>query len=182
VNVDFIRGQVASLGMLETEYLPETEFVWMESFNGSSLTLDTTRNSEVPLHRTSDPVKVFQHPGETNNFSATATLSGDTIFFECASRNAYALPKGGAPVFLEMNYRNSSIMTVGLYLAAPGEIRQQAILNLNPSEEWNKIYINLTPTITFNADASNHKVFIGFVKIGDIDSSTIYLDHLKLIY
>jgi hypothetical protein len=81
-----------------------------------------------------------------------------------------------------MNYKNNHNLTVGLIMVHSGQTIQQPILVLNPSEEWNKIYINLTPTLAYFFDASDFRVFIGLLRSPDTETATIYLDNLKLIF
>ena len=181
-TVELEAGATHTLTSLYTAYNDNVNFIWMEDFNRGTLSIDTTSNSETRLVRISDANHVFRYGNEVNEHSAMAWLQGDTILFECASVNSFALPKGGAPVFLEMNYKNDFNITVGLYIVISGQVFQHPVLILTPTEVWNKIYINFTPTITEFYNSTDFKVFIGFLKPSDIESATIYLDHLKLIY
>jgi len=181
-NVNLVPGQVSTVTDTVTTYDPNTTFVWLENFNGSAISLDTTSNSETQLMRTSNPDEVFNYRDELNDFSAMAVVAGDTALFECASINTFELPRDGSPVFLEMNFRNNHIITVGLLMKQSGQVSQQSVLVLNPSEVWNKIYINLTPTLTFHHDATDFRIFIGLLKTDPEATATIYFDHLKLIY
>lgn len=181
-TVNLIPGQTASVTDTITTYDPTTTFVWLENFNGGAVSIDTTSNSETRLSRTSDPELVFKYRNELNDFSAMATIAGDTALFECASINTFDLPRNGSPVFLEMNFRNSHNITVGLLMKQSGQVTQQSVLVLNPSEEWNKIYINLTPTLAYYYNATDFRVFIGSLKIDAEETANIYFDHLKLIY
>lgn len=181
-QADLIRGSTFIITDTLTTYDENTTFLWMEDFNGGALSIDTTANSEVGLRKVSDPSQRFHLENEFNEFSAGAVITGDTMLFECATINSFDLPKGGKPVFLEMNYKNNYNLTVGFYLTSSGQIVQQAILVLNPTETWNKIYINLTPTISHYFNTTDFKIFIGLLKPDDIESAELYFDHLKLIH
>lgn len=165
-----------------TTYKNNIKFAWMEDFNGNVLSVDTTGNSQTGFQKVSDTDLVFRHGDEINPFSAMARLEGDTTFFEIATKNSFDLPKGGVPVFLEMNYKNDHIATIGFYLTLSGQVVQHPVLVLNPSEKWNKIYINLTPTIANFHTATDFKIFAGILKNPDTGSATFYFDHFKLIY
>jgi hypothetical protein len=175
-------GEISTLTDTLVYYAEQTTFEWMEDFNGGAVSIDTTSNSEARFFRVSDPQLVFKYNNETNAYSAMARVSGDTLLFECATINSFNLPKDGSPVFLEMNYRNNHNLTVGLLMTSAGEPVQQPLLVLNPSENWNKIYINLTPTISFFSGADDFRIFIGMLRSNDSETATIYFDHLKLIY
>lgn len=181
-SLALIPGEITSLTDTLVYYEEHTTFEWIEDFNSGAISIDTTSNSEAQLFRVSDPQLIFQFDNETNDYSAMASVSGDTLLFECASINSLNLPKDGSPVFLEMNYRNNHNLTVGLLMVSSGELLQQPLLVLNPSENWNKIYINLTPTISFFSGADDFRIFIGMLRSTDSNAATIYFDHLKLIY
>jgi hypothetical protein len=59
---------------------------------------------------------------------------------------------------------------------------QQDVLVINPTKTWNKIYINLTPTISNNTDASKFKVYFKATKEEGAENSEIYLDNIKLLH
>ena len=66
-------------------------------------------------------------------------------YFEIESTAFTDIPANGTPVYLEIQYRNEVPFFIGLsgrsallpsYKAFP--------LGLNPSDSWNKVYVNLT--------------------------------------
>jgi hypothetical protein len=181
-TAELIPGEITSIENVVVSYDDKTTFLLMENFNGNTISIDTTSSSEVRIQRIDDPELIFHYQSELNQYSAVASLSGDALRFECASTNNYNLPKGGKPVFLEMNYRNDHNLTVGLFVNLQGQVIQHPILVLNPSPEWNKIYVNLTPTISNFALSIEFRIFMGLVKDLATENATIYIDHLKLLY
>ncbi|HHN48190.1 MAG TPA: hypothetical protein ENN08_04555 [Bacteroidales bacterium] len=181
-NVRLSQGNTTKIENVLVNYGSNTTFSWMEDFNGGAVSIDTTSASETRLLKISDPELVFSHPGEHNPFSAMASITGDQLRFECATLNNFDLPKDGRPVFLEMHYKNDYNLTVGLMIVLQGQPIQHPILVLNPSVEWNKIYINLTHTLSNFYQSNDFRVFLGFVKSPDTETATIYFDHFKLIH
>lgn len=182
LSANLIPGAVDTLPPITVTYDPTTTFVWMENFDTGAMTLDTTTGSQAPLVRTSDPTLVFAYNNETNTHSATAFITGDSVLFECVTVSKFNLPKNGSPVFLEMNYKNNFNLTVGLIATVSGQTYQQPVLVLNPSPDWNKIYINLTPTIAYYATATDFRIFLGLLRTPGADTASISLDHLKLLH
>lgn len=182
ISVNLVPGSTDTIPAITVTYDPATEFVWMENFNTGAMTLDTTTSSQALLVRTSDPAIVFAYKNETNSYSATASITGDSVLFECATVSKFNLPKNGLPVFLEMNYKNNYNLTVGLIATVSGQTFQQPVLVLNPTEDWNKIYVNLTPTIAYYTNATDFRIFIGLLRSPGADTATICLDHLKLLH
>jgi hypothetical protein len=62
------------------------------------------------------------------------------------------------------------------------QTKQQPVLVINKSEAWNKIYINLTPTISMNYDASQFRVFFSARKEAGGAEADIYIDNIKLLH
>jgi hypothetical protein len=59
---------------------------------------------------------------------------------------------------------------------------QKDLLWINPKQEWNKIYVNLTTTISEGVNASSFKVFIGMRRDFELEKNELYFDNLKVVY
>ena len=84
-------------------------------------------------------------------------------------------------VFLEMNYKSNNEFTVGL-LVNGSVSSQRSILVINPSSSWNKIYINLTPTLSSITSATSFRVFLTAQKNTKDANGEIYIDNIKLLH
>ena len=63
------------------------------------------------------------------------------------------------------------------------QITQHPVVVVNPTGgEWNKIYVNLTPTVNDNYNADYFKIFIRMDKSSSVEEATLLLDNVKLIY
>ena len=113
-------------------------------------------------------------------------LSLDEYLIDVATNvgndEGYVLPQVGEPVFLEFDYKNNNVFTTGLYVNELSQIIQHPVLNINPSSEWNKIYVNLTPTVSSNTGAIDFNVFFGAVIGSGVDEPRILIDNIKLIH
>ena len=92
------------------------------------------------------------------------------------------LPQVGAPVFLELDYKCNTQFLVGVYVNYPQSVIQKDLLWINPKEDWNKIYVNLTSTISEGINASSFKVFIGMKRDFELEKNELYFDNLKVVY
>ncbi|MDD3876564.1 MAG: hypothetical protein PHT69_08075 [Bacteroidales bacterium] len=177
MEVTFERGTTQSFN-LSTAYQTETVFKWMENFEDGGISLEKTTKSEVDITKTDNIEDVFE-----GNFSAKAVLDSNKSIFECHTINAYELPKYGAPVFLEMNYKINSQVHVGIYAYSPSQVVQRAVLILNATDTWKKIYINLTNAVSENINATEFRIFFGMLKNEDESIvPTAYFDNIKLIH
>jgi hypothetical protein len=180
-TLDLKRESITDLGHLAFSYVTGTKFSWLENFEQSNLSIDSTARSEVNLVRTFVPELAAAFPYETNKYAAKVIISSDSVVFECASHNSYKLPTDGSSVFLELNYKSNNAFTVGLFING-SFTSQNSVLVVNPSDTWNKIYINLTPTLSANSSAISFKVFFTAMKSKEIPNAEIMFDNIKLLH
>lgn len=181
-TLNLVRDSIVRLTDTVVTYHNRTVFAWMEDFDDPSVTLDTTSISSVALQRVSDPEIIFNFPGEPNTHSGYVFFDGDSGFFECITIESFNLPTDERAVFLEMNFKNNTPVTVGIIARDGNQTFQHSVLILNPSEAWNKIYVNLTPSVNRFIGNYTFYVFIGFSRVGDEPAALVYLDNLKLVH
>jgi hypothetical protein len=91
------------------------------------------------------------------------------------------LPKFGAPIFLEFNYKCNYQFTVSLYAYGSGGVSQFPVLHFNPSLDWNKAYLYMTPSVSGAYTADYYKIAWGMINATGEDSIALCLDNIKLI-
>lgn len=175
------QEKVTQLGHLNFNYVSTTKFAWLEDFEQVNLTLDSTKRSEVNFTRAKLSELEASFPGESNDYAASVIIDKENLVFESVSHDAFKLPTDGTAVFLEINYKTNNPFTVGLFIN--GEISgQRPVLVINPSSTWNKIYVNLTPTLSTYTSANNFKVFFTAKKSNDVEKAEIFFDNIKLLH
>lgn len=158
-------------------YKEGTTFAWKEDFDDVRVSMKKTARSDTTVVITTNPEEVFE-----GGYSGKITLTEDKGFFEILTDTAYVLPQTGSRVFLEMNYKCETVLTVGVFVNGYSTMEQVSVLNLNPSAGWNKIYVNLTTAVTSDQNALDYSVFIGGIITEGVDMEENYIDNLKLIY
>lgn len=158
-------------------YRPTTEFVWLEDFEGASISIDT-----VNLFSKVNIVKTELGNAFEGNYSGMIHLTSENNTFEAASFDSFLLPTGGRPAFLELNYKNDYTFSVGIFAQNSGGIIKKEIIYLVPQENWNKIYINLTDKLMDSPNAVDFKIFFRTVLSEQHESAEIYLDNIKVMY
>ena len=183
-NINFIKDSIIvldSLFALTTFYYNDTEFPWggvgQEDFEESGITIDSTYRSETGITVTSQDV--FE-----GNHSGLVTLSGTVDFFEAKSDedDPFYLPQAGSYVFLELNYKTNNHFTVGVFANSNTSSSQHPIFVIKPNDEWNKIYINLTPTVSRETQALDFNIFFGAVLDEGVEKAEILFDNIKLVH
>ncbi|HBK19840.1 MAG TPA: hypothetical protein DDZ07_00800 [Cryomorphaceae bacterium] len=181
-NWDLNEGstRVLSPQFLTFEYNPTYDLIVVEDFDGIGLNYNKTIQSDTNLLITSDTSEVFHYPGETPNKSGKFVLPPVTLG-EFKTLQAFDLPKYGANIWLEVNYKTDVALTFGV---TANEILQSAktpVVTLFPNEEWNKVYINLVTEVSGYPNALDYNLFFGSINTTD-DTATVLIDNIKLLY
>lgn len=153
-------------------YLDSINF-FIEDFEGVGIDLETTSISHT---------SIIELNNGSNNYGG-GILTDSLIIFELTTDKLSNLPQSGAPVYLELDYKCNTQFLVGVYVNFPqSSVLQKDLLWINPKEDWNKIYVNLTSTISEAVGAEFFKVFISMQRDFTLDANTIYFDNLKIVY
>ena len=170
INEQYFDSRTTIEIIPEINYLDSAKF-FTEDFDGSGLSLDT------------DSASFFTD--ETDGIDGEygkITLTDSMLISEITTYEIDNLPQAGAPVYLELDYKCNTQFLVGVYVNFPGSVLQKDLLWVNPKEDWNKIYVNLTSTISEGVGAESFKVFIGMKRDFELDTNTLYFDNLKVVY
>jgi hypothetical protein len=169
-----------------TVYKPNVQFKWIEDFElGTYSTAPSSKNTH------SDSIVIIDrdHPnafkGPFSNYSAAILFpkTNDRIFFEHASVEKFLVPGMGRDIYLEIDYKTNIELQIGIYADKPDMYEQIPFIILNPSEEWKKIYINLSIETSVLPANSPIQIFYGFVKPQGVEMAPeVYLDNIKLNY
>jgi len=169
-DITFSQNETKTIAPV-VSYLDSINF-FLEDFEGSGVNIEISAISDTILLTSSD--------GD-NNFGI-GVLSDSLFTFEIATDELIDLPQSGAPVFLELDYKSNTQFLVGVYVNYPQSVIQKDLLWINPKQDWNKIYINLTSTISEGINASSFKVFIGMKRDFLLEKNELYFDNIKVVY
>ena len=168
-----------------THYYPkddsDIEFAWMEDFE-RQIGFETVPYSDTTIIRTDrDTPDVWKDKEGNSHYSGYVWIE-DTLTFCITTPKLYDLPNQGNSVFLELDYKCTDVFTVGLFAKIASEERMD-LVNVNPSEKWNKIYINLGPNIT-DSYIDNPEYFRVFISgsTGKSMEAEYYFDNIKVVY
>lgn len=153
-NVDLKDLETTTLSPT-TSYASFTDIPFMEDFENAGSGFAATSKSDTVLLKSSAS-EAFE-----GKASGHIYLEPGRDIFEATTSDAFVLPKSGKPVFLELNYKCNHPFIVGI-MANESQISTQVpVIFLNPSETWNKIYINLTQEVSSHTSAIDFSLFIG---------------------
>lgn len=168
-------------------YSPRTFYTYnnLEDFEDNTLTFERSSRSDTSLIRLTDSQYLAVDPliNEPNKGVGYAYLADKDLLFEVVSVEEFKnLPKAGANVYIEMNYKVDAVVTVGVYRNAEGQINQVPVVSLYPNDEWQKVYINLVTEISAYPNAEGFRLFIGGVNLEGNGPKELFFDNIKLVY
>ncbi len=159
-------------------YVSFAKFAFMENFEGVGIILAPgPLGTADTMKQTFDKKLVFE-----GNGAGVARLKKNQATFQCISNTAYALPKGGAPVFLEFNYKCNHNFVSGIYANSLSNVTMTSIIGMNPTESWNKMYVYLSPTISSSSNAYDFNIYFAMFNGNSEDNLELLIDNIKLVY
>ena len=175
-TLNFISDSILSL-VPTTKYKQNLNF-YSEDFDGLGNNFDISINSDTNFISPFPTDSVY---GELSNIGKVV-LQDPFLNFEATTFEIDDFPSAGSPVYLELDYKNNSTFIIGAYVNFSQSVIKKSIIAINPSEDWNKIYVNLTPTINESIGAQSLKVFISMLRPESMNSAELSIDNFKIIY
>ncbi|MBK9491876.1 MAG: hypothetical protein IPO07_26060 [Haliscomenobacter sp.] len=185
-NIELKANEIDSIRPKAT-YRSGIRFAFVENFESNSHVFQTlvTGNESNRMSITNEGA--FEGSG-----SGLIQLSTQYPAVELATRDAYSglLAKGSA-VYLELNYKSEVPLSVGVIaykagnLSGGGQILYSA--GFNPSENWNKIYFNLSRVVA-DSKLDDYQIILKTEIPKNTDGTTlrpnarIWLDNVKLVH
>jgi hypothetical protein len=163
------------------EYMSQTLF-WIEGFEDAGTQLNLTPASDTSLI-IFDPIG---HPDIVLDGTPCGGIILDQDHRYVRLYTDENFDVYGGPVFLEFDYRNDVVLTVGIQYLQGGVPRADPYLFLVPTRRddgsmpWNKVYVDLSPV--FNVGGITQRNFFFEVELPlSRNSGELYLDNIKLL-
>jgi len=159
-----------------TRYYSSTKF-WIEDFDESSVKLET----DVSV---SNATLAVEPNGPWDNYGHIALTSSDSLWVGLTNV-ALVLPKSGAEVYMEVDYRNTNSILTGLISYASGVSTDHPNISMNAQTsgvQWKKIYIDLKDIVSNTASANNYKAYLRTLLDSGLSSSDVYIDNIKIVH
>lgn len=159
-----------------TTYTSLTRFFINEEFEDSSTELDTTPESAAALEIITDPVHVFDGLA-----SGKVSLANNGDKMVLMTDKFYLFTNKFKPVFLELNYKGNADFNISVDAYQNSSVYPISVLNIRQSENWNKIYIDLSSAIHGFPGTALFKLKITAEKKDSNPASEFYFDNIHLI-
>ncbi len=175
-TVNLVEGEVVSLTPSST-YNSNVTFALVEDFEESNLFEDDRDNNSATQINLSIQ-------GAYEGSSGRIELTTDNPRIEVASNLVFEdLPTdASSQVYLEMDYKNDIALAIGLIGVDEFGFEFAFYSHVvTPQGDWNKVYINLTEVL-FNSDLETYQIGFATTLPSELNSATIMLDNIKLVY
>ena len=107
---------------------------------------------------------------------------GSNHLFEATTEDFEGLPQAGSPVYLELDYQSNHIALIGAYVNYSQTVVNKDLVWVSPKEEWNKIYINMTKTVSEAINNNSIKFYVNIFRSDTTEDAWMKFDNLKIIY
>ncbi len=157
----------------------ENSVIWSAEFD-TSISLEESDVSEGQLSLVDEDL-AFE------DGSAFIDMDEDDNYFLAFTEEALDLPSG-QPVYLELDYAANHPFTIGIQGTVAGTTAQATsdlviVLPTNEeTQEWSKIYVNLTNFVSENSGANEFEVYLEVTRSANYNDPLIYFDNLKVVY
>jgi len=177
-NAELVPGETSYFSP-QVSYFDSLSFPLLANFDDiSGNKLESTAFSDTNIYITTSPDKTFE-----GNGSQIVTLLRDSGYIEFQTVDVYDLPKQGVPVYAELNYKCTHVLSIGIAAYYPlSNTRRQLVINLNPTDTWNKVYLNLTNQVSTEIGAENYRLIFFVEKLKGTEPAEILIDNLKIIH
>jgi hypothetical protein len=160
-----------------TAYLSSVSIPFIEDFETGNAFIDDLDGNPDTRVEAIGGSDVFE--GQRSGYIG---LDEDNGFIEVANLPVLPdIPTNNSPVFLEFDYKCNIQFGVGLVGIDPNLPASRAvILILNPKEEWNKMYLDLTSSLRASG-FSVYQIYITAAHEPGNEVSEVFLDNFKLV-
>ena len=161
-----------------TSYKENITFLFVEDFEDAGAVIESTENSDTSLIKTNIDSLAFE------GYSGEIHLDSNHDFFEIMSAEFVPLNGLYNTSMLEMDYRCDHSFKLGVTVksAETGLIDLYESIQINPSEDWNKIYVHTTYQVNLGNSNDEFGIFIGTVKSTSSEKASFYFDNIKWLH
>ena len=176
-NIELFRDSTVSVKAI-TRY-EDVDFLLLEDFEDAGTIIEPSDISDTSLIKTNIDSLVFEGYG-----SGAVYLDQDHNFFEFVSSEFIVINAIYNATYLELDYKCDPPFKVGVAIkdGSSGIVNKYESIQIAPSQEWNKIYIHMTPQINLGTSVDEFGIFIGAVKSNTSESASFYFDNIKWLH
>ncbi len=163
-------------------YYSNSIFDLVEDFEDNNPQFETTVNSKADWGTSSSGIDPSSWVFEGFH-SGKSILNEEDDYLQIITKEMFQdLPKQGLPVFIEMDFKTNATIVLSFMSYVNGIGESFDLIYLNPTEEWKKIYINLTSTISYQPNIHDYKFLISANHSTNNVETVVLIDNFKIVH
>ena len=125
--------------------------------------------------------------GNYGSLSLDSLSDYDTILSTEINYKDYPLifdnvPQQGSPAYFELDYKSNTSFLIGVYINLPNATTlEKGLIWVNSNQDWNKIYIDLTQTLSEAIGAESFSVFFRMQR-NNLVKNKLDFDNIRIIH
>lgn len=162
----------------EFTYKDDAIFDFVEGFESPIhiFTNDVDEDPETAIVLSTQEAASGNSSGKIHLTAEHPTLTVASIFTYSGADNQ------GRDSYLEIEYKMDFPLLIGVSYSQDGQSFAQPVIQLNPSDDWNKTYVDFTQVLSSPAITSYNIFFNSTLDGSDVQEANIYLDNLKFVH
>ena len=161
---------------LSTRYIDVAEIGIEEDFESGHFFID-----DLDMNETTKFVLDRDDPFE-GEASGLAIINEDNPVIEAGWHQFVANPQDRGAHWVELNYKTNITFVIGIRAFVNGTWRKFYEAGINPRDEWNKIYFDLTDTFFLDPAGLYQVVIVGlWTPDQGVEEGRIQVDNVKLV-
>ncbi len=183
-NHNFTPGKVDTFSFT-TQYSDLTEFAFIEDFSSSTHLFSDDRDDDTETFIAITSEDAFE--GNSGLIRLTKTHPVAIVATNYDRIKLDNLPRNGLPAWLEVNYKTDVPVVIGVIAYdAIGSASNFPEFGINPRNDWNKIYFNMSDLL-LQQNLRSFQIYVSAAiprENGEFkqDEGSVYLDNIKLVY
>jgi hypothetical protein len=163
-----------------TIYYTDLDF-WLEDFEDAGIQFAASSSSQAAM-TVYNGAEAFE-----GNACGKLELAGTNTYARIESTGNLTLPKGGARVYLELNYACNAPFHVGVIHNSSGSDAYEYVVSISSTYTgttpfWKKVYIDLTDRVSSDASSASQDIYFELTRAQDDADAAVYVDNIKIIH
>jgi hypothetical protein len=177
---NLVAGQTTTIKP-KTKYYSTAKF-WIEDFESATIKIETDQTVS-----TADIIRESLSSISLTGSYGKVTLTSTDMYWT-GFTDQLELPKGGKEIYLEIDFRNTNLLSTGVRSIDEtlGTIKDNPNIGMPPQNpntvRWKKIYIGLKEIVNYSGTANKFKQYLVAQLKDGSTVEAIYIDNIKVVH
>jgi hypothetical protein len=176
-TIDMVVGQTYTINPQTMHY--DNVHFWVEDFENSNIKIEEDPQFSLTTMQIENDASISKW-GKYAHVHVTPT---DSMWIGVTT-DQMILPKNGAEIYFEINYRNDNSILYGLQDYTNGTKTDHPLVQMNAQNQmvWKKMYIDLKQDVSSTQYANYYKHFLRIIHNNNLSAGDVFIDNIKVVY